>query len=1111
MSINKAAKLISTAAFSLLVGLITVNPIANAQLTSGDLVGTITDPAGAAVPQAKVEIVEESTGVRTSQTSDTNGQYRFNNLPIGKYDLTISATGFAASTLKAVAIELNKTATQNISLTIGQVSQTLEVVEAAESIDTSTAQIQTNFNSKLAADLPVASLAGGGVLNLSLLGAGVSNAGGVGIGEGPSVGGQRPYNNNFTIEGVDNNQKSVTGALIYVPNDAVSEFTLLQNQFSAEFGHSSGGQFNTNIKSGTNSIHGALYDYANNRNFNALDQASYNSGFRSVQRFDQNRLGASVGGPIKKDRLFYYALFEFNPTGQASVPTSPIFSPTTDGYAQLSSMAGISQNNLNILKKYLAPAPTANDSINVGGATIPTGVLPVAAPNYQNNYYGVGSIDYNISDRDQLRGRFLYNKQDTIDTAGTLPAFFDLDRNRSYLATLSEYHTFTPNITNEVRLGYMRFNQQIPVPDLSFPGLDVFPNLGFQDLNGLLLGPNQQAPQFTIQNTYQFTDNLTWTKGAHTFKFGFDGRKYIAPSTFTQRARGDYEYSNLSTYLFDNLPDQVAARSLGNPVYYGDQIATYLYANDQWKANQHLTLNFGLRWEFTSVPYSTRLQTLNSISSVPGLLSFNEPQPQYKNFAPRIGLAYSPGSSGKTSIRAGFGMNYDVLYDNIGILKLPPQLSTTVDLLTFNPNGIGPNFLANGGIAPNTQTGPLSESEARAATAAYVPDQKLPYSIQWNFGIEHQFANDYTFSARYLGTRGVHLDVQQRMNISSPVTAGNALPTFFSEPNAGQLAGLTRTLGDIPTDNVLPQFAAAGFLNGIVENAPIGNSSYNGLALELRRRFSHGLQLIGAYTWSHNIDDSTADFFTTVLTPRRAQDFQNLRADRSSSALDRRHRLTITALYDVPFFKGDHNWFVKNLLGNWEVAPIYTYESPEYATVQSTTTDANLNGDPAADRVMINPNGRGTTGSGIHAINAAGGTVDMNDPNADLNSIAAYVADDPTAKYVVAGPGTIPTAGRNTLPLRPTNNLDLTLMKRFSITERVKFEVLGQFSNTLNHPQFTGGYLNHVDGGNPSLVSVLQSGGVLNMLTPGTSSFNRPDLAFSSNPRTIVLAAKITF
>ena len=430
----------------------------------------------------------------------------------------------------------------------------------------------------------------------------------------------------------------------------------------------------------------------------------------------------------------------------------------------------------------------------------------------------------------------------------------------------------------------MRFNQQIPVPDLSFPGLDVFPNLGFQDLNGLLLGPNQQAPQFTIQNTYQFTDNLTWTKGAHTFKFGFDGRKYIAPSTFTQRARGDYEYSNLSTYLFDNLPDQVAARSLGNPVYYGDQIATYLYANDQWKANQHLTLNFGLRWEFTSVPYSTRLQTLNSISSVPGLLSFNEPQPQYKNFAPRIGLAYSPGSSGKTWIRAGFGMNYDVLYDNIGILNLPPQLSTTVDLLTFNPNGIGPNFLANGGFAPNTQTGALSQSEARAATAAYVPDQKLPYSIQWNFGIEHQFANDYTFSARYLGTRGVHLDVQQRMNISSPVTAGTRYRrSSQNRPPASWRDSLER-LG------TFRQKCAPAIRRRRLPERHRRKRADRKLLLQrfgvgARRRFSHGLQLIGAYTWSHNIDDSTADFFTTVLTPRRAQDFQNLRADRSSSAL----------------------------------------------------------------------------------------------------------------------------------------------------------------------------------------------------------------------------------
>jgi outer membrane receptor protein involved in Fe transport len=318
--------------------------------------------------------------------------------------------------------------------------------------------------------------------------------------------------------------------------------------------------------------------------------------------------------------------------------------------------------------------------------------------------------------------------------------------------------------------------------------------------------------------------------------------------------------------LYDQLPDQVAQRGLGSPIYYGDQISTYLYANDQWKVTPNLTVNLGLRWEFTSVPYSERLQSLNSISNVPGLITFAEPQPQYKNFGPRIGVAYSPGTSGKTSIRAGFGINYDVLYDNIGILNLPPQYSTTVDLLTFNPTNIGANFLANGGIKPNLATGPLTQAQARAATAALIEDQKLPYSIQWNFGIQQEFAHDYTFEARYLGSRGIHLDVQQRINQGSPVTASNQLPTFFTAPTAAQTASLSRTFAQFPGDSQLPAYAAAGFGAAIVDNAPIGNSSYNGLALQLNKRMSHGLQIIGAYTWSHNIDDSTADFFTTVLT-----------------------------------------------------------------------------------------------------------------------------------------------------------------------------------------------------------------------------------------------------
>jgi hypothetical protein len=1091
-----------------------------AQGTSGELVGLVSDPSGSALPNANLELVDESTGVRTTKTTEANGQYRFTNLPIGKYDLSVSANGFTTSTFKAISIELNKTATQNVSLAVGGVSQTVDVVEAAETIDTSTAQIQSNFNSKLAADLPIASFPTGGVLNLSLLGAGVANAGGVGIGEGPSVGGQRPYNNNFTIEGIDNNEKTTTGALIFVPNDAVNEFTLMQNQYSAEFGHSSGGQFNTTIKSGTNSLNAMIYEYNSNRNYNAVDVSAANSGVYKNPRFDQNRLGGSVGGPIKKDKLFYYALFEYNPTGGAAVPTSALLGPTAAGYSMLSSLAGISSTNLGVLQKYVPVAAAQSSTIPVGppgGVTtaIPVGTLQIVAPNYQNAYYGVASIDYNLSDKDQIRGRFLYNKTDTIDTGGTLPAFFDLEPVRNYMATFSEFHNFTPNVINELRLGYMRFNQQIPTPDIKFPGLDAFPNLAFSDLNGLPVGPDSGSPQFTIQNTYQLTDNFTWIKGAHTLKFGFDGRKQISPQSFTQRSRGDYEYSTLSSYLYDQLPDQVAQRSLGNPVYYGDQISTYLYANDQWKVNQHLTVNLGLRWEFTSVPYSERLQPLNAISNVPGLIEFTEPKPQYKNFAPRIGIAYSPGTDGKTAIRAGFGMNYDVLYDNIGILALPPQLSTTVDLLSFNPNNLGAPFLANGGILPNTAGGTLNQADARAATSAFIENQKLPHSIQWNIGFQREFAQNYTFEARYLGTRGINLDVQQRINEGSPVTVGNQLPTFFTAPTTAQIAGLSRTFGDFPGDSQLPAFAAAGFGGPIVDNAPIGNSTYHGMALQLNRRFSRGLQLIGAYTWSKNIDDSTADFFTTVLTPRRAQDFQNLRNDRSLSALDRRQRLTITAVYDVPFFKSHQNWFMKNLLGNWEVAPIYTYESPEMATVQSAL-DSNLNADPWGDRVMINPAGHGNTGSDVYAINTAGQQIPITVSDADGNAItnpaiAAYLANNPNAKYVVAGYGTFPNAGRNTLPLRPIDNIDLSLVKRFAITEKVRFEFQAQFSNAFNHPQYTGGFLNHVDGGNPNLVAITSSSSVRNLLTPGNPIFDRPDLAFSSNPRTISFVGKLFF
>jgi hypothetical protein len=899
-----------------------------AQAISGDIVGTVVDRTGATVPGASIEVENVATGVKTSTTSRDQGDFRVGNLPVGTYTIRVSKSSFATTTLTNFVVELNKISSVSVTLEIGSQSTTVEVTGATPLINTTTAQIDNTFDAKTIADFPVASVQG--VLNLALLQSGVSTSGGVGAGTGPSVGGQRPRDNNFTIEGVDNNNKSVTGPLVSIPVDAVQEFSALQNQFSPEFGHSNAGQFNTVILSGTNQFHGKAYGYFQNRNFNAVDAKVVQSS-RTAQnpnppnpRFDDNRLGGQVGGPIVKNKLFFFANFTYRPQGQASVTAGGLCAPTAAGYTTIQGIPNISTTNLGILQKYAGSASTGGNCANVkktdpagnpntsksifvtnpsapGGFTpVAVGLIPVQGPNYTNYRYLTTSMDYDFSSKDQIRGRYIYNSAVGIDNIAAFPAFFLPAPSKYHLITLAEYHTFSASISNELRVGFNRYANNTPAGNFQFPGLDSFPNLQLIDLN-LQIGPDSNAPQFTIQNLYQATDNVTWTKGNHTFKFGVEARKYISPQSFTQRARGDYDYNTTSLYLLDQNPDKLAERSLGNPIYYGDQIGIFWYASDSWKLRHNLTLNLGLRHEYTTIPFGERAQKLNIAASVPGLIDFSEPRAPKTNFMPRVGVAWSPGASGNTSIRAGFGMGYDVLYDNIGILSLPPQLSGTID--TPQPPVIN-NFLANGGIKPGAgglQTFPTVAKQQAATANHVVVDQKDPYSLQWDLSVQHKFGSNYSFEARYLGTRGVHLNVQTRINVQDQVDSTHFLPTYLAAPSQATLDALPNNLTSLlARPRIIPAFAANHFTNNIVEFTPSGYSIYHGLALQASRQFSNGLQFLGAYTWSHAIDNSTADFFSTVITPRRPQDFQNVNADRSSSALDHRHRFSIAAFYDLP-------------------------------------------------------------------------------------------------------------------------------------------------------------------------------------------------------------------
>jgi hypothetical protein len=378
----------------------------------------------------------------------------------------------------------------------------------------------------------------------------------------------------------------------------------------------------------------------------------------------------------------------------------------------------------------------------------------------------------------------------------------------------------------------------------------------------------------------------------------------------------------------------------------------------------------------------------------------------------------------------------------------------------------------------------------KAASSAYLPDQKVGYAINWSAGIQHVFAKDFTLEARYIGNRGVHLLYQNQINKIAPVTPTNSLPLFYTAPTAAVINALPLTLAQLQSQ-ANNMWAPIGYTSTITGYLPVGNSSYHGLAAELTKRFSAHYLFKAAYTWSHLIDDSTAEVFSTVLTPRRAQDFQNLSAERASSALDRRQRFTVTSLYEVPWFHGDKNWFKRNIIGNFQFAAIFTAESGELATPQSGV-DSNLNGDSAGDRVVINPSGGfANSSSDVTALkNTAGATV-------------GYLANNPNALYIKAAQGMYANSGRNILQMPGIGNFDFNAVKIFSIRERAKFELRVDMFNALNHPQYTAGTVNNTSG--TSITNITAP------MIPGNALFDSWNQVLSSNPRNLQVGAKITF
>ena len=653
-------RLVQVAGLALLTLAVFVS--AQAQVTTGKVRGIVQDPTGAVVPGAKVTIANKKTNATSTVVTTGSGEYQFNDLVPGEYSLKVEATNFKSVSLNDVRVELNQTTDLTTQLEVGGAAEVVQVSAGGlELVDTTTTNLSKGFNEKQAVDLAQTGIGGafgGGVNNLALLAPNVASSGGVGVGTGGSVGGQRPRNNNFVVDGVDNNDKSVTGPQLYVSPETVSEFSLLANQFSAEFGRSNGGQFITVTKSGSNEFHGTAYAFFQNRYLNALDTLQKRAGVIRervagreddfMPRSDFARYGGNVGGPILKDKLFFFGSYERIQSGDAA-SAGGLTAPTAAGLTAIGALPGISATNFNIFKQYVPVAPS-NDAgtitmcrvVPVGGvcpnnnfASIPVGNINFAAPNYTNNTNWVVNIDYNQSDKTQHRGRYINNDFSAIDVGAFLPEFFVLTPVENKLFSYTLLHTFNERITNETRLAYRRSVANYPVPEgISYPGLDAFPNIGLADL-GFDIGPNGNFPQFGIENNYQIVNNTTWLAGNHSLKFGVDFRNIISPQSFVQRERGDYQYSGDRLLPARSEPGFPGTAHGWRFAYYGNQQLFFPYIQDDWRIRPDLTLNLGLNYSYQGVPKGAKLQALNSISSVPGLIEFNEPESQKGNFAPK--------------------------------------------------------------------------------------------------------------------------------------------------------------------------------------------------------------------------------------------------------------------------------------------------------------------------------------------------------------------------------------------------------------------------------------------------------------------------------------------
>src|SRR5882757_6101546 len=1076
-----------------------------AQEITAKIRGSVTDPTGAVVQSASITAQQTETGLTRSTTTSSDGSYLLVELPVGHYRMEASAKGFEKYVQDGITLNVNETVDVRVRLIVGAETHQIQVTEDAQLIQGTVTSLGKVVLEREIVDLP---LNGRDFSQLGTLQPGVvpltpglKEAGSsLRLGQGYAVNGQRPESNNFLIDGANNFNGVDGGFVLKPPVDAITEFRILTHNSTAEFGNSLGSTTNIITKSGTNNVHGALWEFLRN---DAFDATNYFA--KTVEPLKQNQFGGAIGLPLRKDKTFLFAFYEGfrNRQGETAGSTVPSVKQRNGDFSELCNStqgesfdsAGMCSNpqhqlgigytnpafpipfnQLPFISPFFGPfAPSSFSQNLLSLFPLPNnGLNTYTSTQTKQDDFNEGGIrlDHYLSAADILNFHYAINdgsRFDPLSPAGaTVPGFPVGEDQRSQNFVGQETHTFSPSIVGVFRFSFLRnkylfglhSNHTSPA-SLGFqydPSLAVAEGPPFLQVSGYTtVGDPITGPRNTYENAYDYTGSLSWVRGKHELKFG-GGFQHLHVNALQGIATNGF-------FVFAPFPltDAFASFLIGQPVFFlqgrgdfsrgieGKSLNSYV--QDTYKVSSRLTLNLGLRYELP-FPYTEakNRQTLwvpgrqSSVfaSAPPGLLYPGDagvPRgliPTFKRgFAPRVGVAWDPTGSGQWLITSAYGIFYEPYYTGQGgPLQSPISAPPYLQTEQIALSQTQPLNFPDPYNGSPPPAGSFATPLTNLTLAANLP---LPYAQDWDFNVQRSLGKDLLLEVGYVGTKGTKLPrfIEGNPAVYVPFLDATGQPNSTTDNADRRRIHSGCTLAD-PTS--VCQFSSTGLIAGIA------NSSYNAMEASLRKRFGHGLSFLASYTYSKAIDDvssfniSGSGSVQVAGENDLAQNPFNLGAERGPSLFDARHRLVFSYQWSLPFWQHGHELY-KRALGGWQLNGIATMMSGTPFTVFDSQDVSEQGGAPEITGFSANrPNlvAGQNPNSGSRTVN-------------DWLNVNAFARVTPDANSAVQQFG---TEGRNRALGPRYANWDFSVFKDIRLAESKALQFRAEFFNILNHTNF---------------------------------------------------------